>query len=228
MLNAPPRHDIYAGVHKGLRRQLAMLLIDLGRADWANAKECDRLRFAVARQLVISRQHLHHEDLFIRPLIEAAGPEASSKVDSDHHHHEASFATLTSLLERIALEPREARSLGHQLYMAFTQFIAEDLVHMAYEETVVMPLLHAHYSDADLEAVHQRLVASLAPEEFLESFRFIVPALSHDERLGLLSGMQADAPPEVFQMVLAAVRPALAEAEWTALDEGLTAFSRAA
>lgn len=47
--------------------------------------------------------------------------------------------------------------------------------------------------------------------------RYMVPAMSHAERVGLLGGMRAAAPPDVFEMFRNAARASLPEDEYLAV-----------
>jgi hypothetical protein len=58
-----------------------------------------------------------------------------------------------------------------QLYRHPARFVAENFEHMQVEETVHNEALWAHYTDAELKALHDRLRASIPPAEMM-----LVPA----------------------------------------------------
>ena len=88
---------------------------------------------------------------------------------------------------------------------------------MHIEETANNAQLWAHYSDAELHALHERLLASLTPAEVMQASRWMVPALTPDERAVLLGGMQSKMPPTAFRGVLEQLRPHLDDQAWSKL-----------
>jgi len=100
-------------------------------------------------------------------------------------------------------------SLALRLYLHLTHFVGENFAHMHYEETVHNAALWSLYTDAELHELHNRLLASLPPEETLEVARWMLPALSPVERAGMLNGVKASAPAPAFEGLLEHVRPHL-------------------
>jgi hypothetical protein len=96
-------------------------------------------------------------------------------------------------------------------------FVAENFQHMHIEETVHNALLWQHYSDAELAAVHGRLMASLRPEDKLLAMRWMLPASTPAERAAMIGGMKAELPPEALLGVMAMLRPHLDAAGWPKL-----------
>jgi iron-sulfur cluster repair protein YtfE (RIC family) len=204
------RHDFYAGIHKALRMALGRMLVRLGNVDAADQAAVAQLMSDLREQLKFSAVHLKHEDEVIHTALAAHAPEAVAALADDHDHHRATFAALETAIVGV-----EAALFGgcerplHALYIAFSQFMAEDFAHMAHEETVVMPLLQSIFSDEDLRAMEHRIVASQPPETAVVSGRAILCAIRPAERLALAAGARANMPPEAFQGMLAALTPAL-------------------
>ncbi|HEX3142237.1 MAG TPA: hypothetical protein VHQ87_19420, partial [Rhizobacter sp.] len=122
-------------------------------------------------------------------------------------------------LRAAGLGQRDALAL--RLYRHLALFVAENLQHMHIEETVNNALLWAHYSDAELEDIHHRLLLTIGPDENMEVMRWMVPALSPDQRAGLLADVQAHAPAPVFDAVIDLVRPHIDLRDWTKLTRTL-------
>ena len=120
--------------------------------------------------------------------------------------------------------PREhARTLA--LYRRLSLFVAENFEHMLIEETRHNSALWAHYSDEELAALHNQLVASIPPQEMMATLRWLVPYMAHGERCALLGEMRAHAPAPAFEAALSVVRPHLSDRDWGKLScaLGLTA-----
>jgi hypothetical protein len=99
--------------------------------------------------------------------------------------------------------------------------VAQNFEHMHIEETAHNAALWQHYTDSELMAVHDALVASIPPGEMMLLMRWIVPFMAPAERVAMLGGMRQQAPAEAFGAVLDVVRPHLAAREWDKLMAGL-------
>jgi hypothetical protein len=213
------RHDTYGPIHKALRAAMGNLIAQLGATDFANSGEMVETLAALRTQLAIGAKHLHHEEVYIHGALEARSPGVTGRIEADHHHHEQAFMELEALMQAIeAAQPPERERLGRDLYLRFSQFVAADMIHMAEEETVILPLLHALFSDEELMAMEGQIVASIPPQEMMQVMSKMLPAMHRAERLRFLSFARRGAPPEVFSAILEqAARPNLREADWKEL-----------
>ena len=78
-------------------------------------------------------------------------------------------------------------------------------------------LLWQHYGDAELGALHGRLMASLSPRGKLAAARWMIPASTPAERAGMAAGMKAEMPPEALLGVMTMLRPHLDARGWAKL-----------
>ncbi len=212
------RWDIYGPVHKGLRLGHAEMLRRLGAAD--HRLDQGELLAALRAHLAIAAGHLAHEDEVIHPALEAARPGAAVALDRDHAAHHGRLADLLGLIGALeGAAPAERAAHGRHLYLAFATFVAEDLAHMAREETKVWPVLCELFSDAQLAELEMQIVASLTPRDNLAMMRIMLPAMAPSERIGLLGGMKAGAPAEAYAAVIAeAARPTLTPVDFAELQ----------
>jgi hypothetical protein len=107
------------------------------------------------------------------------------------------------------------------LYRALALFIAENFQHMHVEEIAHNAVLWARYTDAELLAIHDALVASIPPDEMMAVVRWLVPFMNPMERFHLLADMRAKAPAPAFAAVLDLARAHLTAAEWAKLARAL-------
>jgi len=80
-----------------------------------------------------------------------------------------------------------------------------------------MPALWEHYSDQELGLVRGQVQGSIPPARFGEWMEIMLPAMNLDERVGMLGGMKANAPPPVFAAVSAIAARVLGTTNWDAL-----------
>ncbi|HEX2546925.1 MAG TPA: hemerythrin domain-containing protein [Ramlibacter sp.] len=217
-----PRFDMYSGIHKALRALMADTLLALGRMDTDDELALAQGTERVMQLLDACRSHLHHENAFVHAAIEARAPGASDRIAHEHGEHEQHIAQLAQQVAALRSAPQPERfGRAQGLYRALALFVAENFQHMHVEETAHNAVLWARYTDAELVAIHDALVASIPPHEMMLTVRWLVPFMNPIERLMLLSDIRGKAPAEAFQAMLEVVRPHLDAQEWAKLARGL-------
>ncbi len=217
-----PRVDMYAGIHKAMRALMAETLLALGRMDCDDGLELAQTTQQVLALMDACASHLKHENEFIHAALEARAPGASAVIAHEHDDHLAHIGRLAGAATALLRTPAAQRPAAVlALYRDLSLFIAENFHHMHVEETAHNAVLWARYTDAELEAIHDALVASIPPEEMMGIVRWLVPFMNPAERTALLADMRAKAPEAVFHAVLDAARPHLTQGEWTKLARSL-------
>ncbi len=219
-----PKVDLYGPVHKGIRWALTSLLTRMGAADFNDCASTARLLDDLDGVLYLVESHIAHEDRHIHPAIEKKAPSASARLAEEHRAHEIEIAELRSLINAFGCaRPGTSAALGRRLYLAFSRFVADSLVHMLEEETVTEPLLESLYTVDELMVIHDAILASIGPDEMLAFTRVMIPANGRDLRVAMLSGAKAAMPSEPFAMLLASFEPHLDPADWSDLTSRLDA-----
>lgn len=202
-IGSTPRHQMFTAIHKGLRCAMAETLLTVGRADGSDAQSCATAAGAVRALVGLCRMHLHSENQFIHPAMEARRPGSSQSTADEHVGHEVAFEALEG--DALAVE----RSAGQDpstplavLYQRLALFVADNYEHMFEEETHNQSVLWDAYSDDELRALEGAIVAAHTPEESMACIRWMVPALSPSERVGLLAGAREGMPAEAFDGLL--------------------------
>lgn len=214
----PPRADLYAPIHKALRAWMFDTVTAVGRCDGSDVQALGATLGKVEALLTMCGQHLQHENDFIHPALARAGRHAASQASSDHEGHVREIGHLQASVRKV----RDAHGLACTqalmgLYQALALFVAENLQHMHMEETAHNEALWATHTDAELNELHDRLVQSIPPEEMVGVLRWMLPSISHAERVGMLQDMRGKMPPPVFEGVLQLTREALPIHDWAAL-----------
>lgn len=219
---AADRFDLYTGIHKALRRFMCDTLTCIAALDAGDDAEV-AAGMAQLRELVdFCESHLQHENEFVHRAMEARRPGSSNDAAADHGHHAHAFTRLRLLAEATEQNRGAARAIVlAQLQRYLGVFVGENFIHMNMEETEHHAVLWATHTDAELDALHQALLASLTPREMASSLRWMIPAFSPSERAGLLAGMRAHAPAPAYQGALALAREHLAVRDWNKLAQAL-------
>lgn len=217
------RHDLYAKIHKGLRLAQSQMLVRLGACGGDDAEEFATLLADLEDLLHIAQHHLEHEDRWVHSALEARAPGSTVRLANSHEHHQQSFDELGGLIARVEASTPEARGKAlRALYLRFSEFMADDLAHMAEEELLMMPVLQSLFSDEDLIEIERSIVANLTPQEKISTGRLMIPAATRAERIAFLSEVRASAPADAFGAIMQmAALPTLSTADYAHLCQGL-------
>jgi hypothetical protein len=217
-----PRLDLYAPIHKALRHYMTDTLHRVGRMDVFDADDRARALGQLDALLDQCVSHIHHENDFVHTTIEARQPRGASRTADDHVDHFESIDALRAEARALAAAPEADRLvLALRLYRHLALFVAENFQHMHFEETHNNAVLWAHYTDAELFDMHDRLLASIPPAENMTIARWMVPAVSPVERAQIVGGMQAAAPAPAFAAMLDVIRPHLDDSAWNKLARAI-------
>lgn len=212
---ASPRHDLYAHIHKALRHFMTDTLQLLSRVDVEDPVDLATALGQLDALLDAAAHHVAKENNFIHPAIEARRAGASAAIEVEHEEHLDMIATLRA--EGAALRALPSPAAAQRLYRRLASFVAHNFEHMATEESRHNQALWATYSDAELQDLHGRILASIAPREMSETLRWMIPALTPAERAAVIGGL----PAAVQAPVLAAARPLLNDSAWSKLCRAL-------
>lgn len=221
-MHTPARYDIYRPIHKALRIAFAQTHARVGRMDCNDADDLHGALHAVEELLATCRSHLAHENAFVHVALEARGPSSSRHTADEHRHHEDAILRLSQACVDVARAEGAVRQrVADRLYDELGEFIADSLIHMRYEETVNNTALWALYTDAELLAIEQALIASIPPQDLLPTLAAMLAAVPPAERVAILDGIRQSAPPPVFEAMLTAGLRALDERDNDKLLRGL-------
>jgi len=212
------RIDLYVSIHKALRSFMTDTLSRIGRIDVLDRADRDAALAQLDELLGLCLAHLRHENDFVHTAIEARQPAGSQRIAAEHDEHLATIGALQAEADALRTAiGADAERLALRLYRHLALFVAENFQHMHVEETAHNALLWQHYSDAELGALHGRLLAAIAPEEHLLVARWMVPASTPAERAAIVGAAKAQMPPEALLGVMRMVRPHIDDAGWAKL-----------
>lgn len=216
------RPDLYTAVHKGLRALMFDTLGVVARCDPSDAFDVERAAQQVHLLVRLCDVHLADENAFIHPALEARSPGVVREAAAAHDAQCEDTAALSSLALRLehGFSDDPAAVLA-QLSRRLGAFIAHSLEHMDLEETRHTPALWATHTDDELHALHAAIVSAISPDDMAHFQRWMLPAMSHPERVGMLSELAAGAPPAAFREVLGVARAQLSPRDFRKLTDAL-------
>lgn len=212
------RVDLYRFPHRGLRAAMAHALFDVGTAS-PTPQGLAVVADTVEELAFLCRKHLEHENAYLHPAMERRAPGSARNSADDHIGHERALERLHVIVGQLRAHPAstEAHQLLDQLYRTLALFVADNFEHMDLEERHNMRVLQAVYGDAELQQLEQDLVRSIAPDVMIRFMRWMLPAVSTEERLEFLEHMALGAPSGVVLAVIDAAAPHLPAGEAEAL-----------
>ncbi len=213
-----PPWDLYREIHKAMRHALFGVTSLAGQTDAADAHAVRGLREEWQRVAFVLAGHHEHEDRFCDPLIVRHAPWLREEIEAAHARCDAVIAHLHRSAERLALAADdEAGAQLRSFYLDLADFTADYLRHLRDEEDRVMPALNAALCNDELCAVTAAIRGSVAPDEMCTYIRYMLPSMNFAERLEMLSGMHAGAPPHVFEMFRKAAQATLSAQQYEAV-----------
>jgi hypothetical protein len=216
------RPDLYSTVHKGLRAGLFRATEIAASTDFAGEAAAARAGTAVSRMLGFLAEHAEHEDRCVMPSIAAHCPELAADLANDHSRTHGLEVELSQLVRRLAeANVAERVSLGRRIQDRMANLAAEHLRHMGVEESQANRVLWANLGDAELLAIHGRILGAIAPARMAQWMELMLPAASHPERVAMVGGLRAALPVTVFVQATALARSALGRDAWAAIEAAL-------
>lgn len=216
------RVNMYAGIHKALRAFMTDTLVRIGRTDPANDQQLAATAAQTLDLLSLCDGHIKHENGFVHPALDARCPGVATHVAQEHEGHLHHIAHLRGVAQALAQgDTGEREAALYALYLGLGLFVADNLQHMHTEETVHNPALWSAYSDAELNAIHDALVATVTPEHMALVMHWMLPNLNASERLGFMQDTRGKAPAPVFAGMVDAAHGLLSQGDWAQLARGL-------
>ncbi len=214
------RAEVFISVHKGLRRGLAGLALDIGQVDWEDDSEVKTLDKKFSDMLHFLREHAANEDEVQFPFLEVRVPDAAAPERAEHRELETELDGMERDWNGI-LSDGARREAGYLFYLGYNHFLSGYLAHMDREETHLTDLFYRHCSDAEIEGEFKKIIARTTPQDMSMMLSHMLPAMNPWERRQLLAKVRASAPPEVFGKVKGLAKNVLAPRDWDKLSTHL-------
>jgi hypothetical protein len=194
--------DLYRDIHKAVRTAMFDVITEAGRLDPADREARQRHAGSVRDLVDLLRFHAEHEDVHLEAVVAAVLPEQADAIAADHVALDLRMSELLAIADLAFDETRhDARAAVHHLYLELASFVSAYLAHQDVEERIVMPALWQACDFETLLGIHGAILASIPPDEMAKALTLMLPSINNEDRVEMLGGMQASAPPEAFEAV---------------------------
>jgi hypothetical protein len=218
------RFNIFNQIHKALRALLFDTALTLQQTHFAIAEEAEPALEKVKEVLNVFDKHAEHEDNFVLPAINVYEPSLVDAFEQEHVEDHVLAEKLRVLLTTFENAETIAARLetGHAILHSFIAFMSFNLGHMGKEETVLNARLWRYYSDPEIIAINQRIVAAIPPQEMNFTAAWMMKGMSNAEITGWLKNVQKNAPEFVFNSLFAIAEKELSNQRFRKILEDLT------
>ena len=190
--------------HKALRNVLSKVSFQLGSTTMTDAGQLQALKDRAHELFTMLNEHAHTENEQTLHHLETRVPGSGDHDRADHERLESIQDALQSRISH--LSGNEDADSMHQLYLDFSKFHSEYLEHIYMEETVTEVLLQQHFTDEELLQHRMAIMQSIPFPVMLLWMKYAVPAQREEQNVGMLAGFKANAPAQVFEQLLTAIR----------------------
>ncbi len=218
------RYNIFNHIHKGLRALLFETALQLQQTDFTNADEADAATQQVQLVLDLFDEHAHTEDQYVLPELQQYEPSVVDVFEKEHQKDLLMSRQLSEWLKAFgyAIAPGAKKDIGKGINIAFVDFMNFNLEHMKKEEDVLNNLFWNYYTDPQLKALTQAILAHVPKDKMPAYSKWMMRGLSNDEITSWLKEVKNNAPDFVFQSLMDLASVELSEQRWQQVQEQLT------
>lgn len=218
------RFNMFNQVHKALRALLYDTSLVLQQTWFGDAEEAELALDKVKMVVDIFDQHAQHEDNYVLPAIQQYEPSLVDTFEMEHIKDHELSERLRGLLAvyQLAQKSQVKMEAGQAIVSAFQEFMIFNLQHMAKEEAVLNKVLWRYYSDEELLAINQKIIATIPADEMAVSSAWMMRGLSNTEISGWLKAVERNAPEIVFNNLFSIAEKNLPHERFRKLLEHLT------
>ena len=198
--------------------------LTLQQTYFGDAEEAETALEKVRIGVDVFDEHAAHEDLFVLPAIQQYEPSLVDAFEQEHEKDHALSERLRGLLAvyHHAIKTEVKIETGQAINQAFIDFMIFNLEHMAKEETMLNKVLWRYYSDAEILAINQRIVASIPPQEIAITSAWMMRGMSNTEISAWLKEVEEKAPEPVFTQLFSIAEKELPNNRFRKVQENLT------
>lgn len=199
-------------------KYLSFVLNDLERliakTNFQISQEVEKVTEQFKAAVELLKGHAEYEDNCLHVLLKQKNSKVYEHIEKDHGVLDETLNNLQLLLDKVNFSVSTAEKIeaGYQFYIAYRNFVGENLIHLHEEETVILPELQRLYSDKELKAVEAKTYAILTPEELIDMLQVLFPHMNADDKNTFLTDIK-ECQPEKYAIIWPKIRSQIPEHE---------------
>ncbi|MFC5468284.1 hemerythrin domain-containing protein [Cohnella suwonensis] len=215
------RFDLYGPVHKGIRSALSGLCFQAGSIDSSDHERVNAFVEEFKRVVIILESHSRDEDTHINESYQKYAPETLHQLEEEHEGLEQKLGELAELVDRLQAakqRPAELEKLWYQLGKGLNRFTAEYFMHLEREEGPGKKALWENLTDDQLKTISIQIRSTIPPHAMAIFMHYMIPAISHQERVVMYDDMKKSAPKEAYEGMKKLAEARLDPTSWLKLQ----------
>lgn len=188
--------------HKYVSAALNDLERRIAKTDFQNEEEVAAVDQAFQALTEMLKGHAEYENNRLHKLLKDKDSHVYAHAEEDHAHQDEQLLQVQNLIHAVyqASTPEDQLSTGHTLYLTFRKFVADNLLHLHEEETIILPELQRLYTDEELKQVELETYNIMSSEDLVEMLGILFPHMNATDRFAFLSDIY-HSQPEKFSTV---------------------------
>jgi len=217
------RFNAFNLIHKALRAMLYDAALTLQQTYFANTDEAENALQKVEDVLFLFENHAHHEDTMVLPAVEMYEPQLVDEFEKEHEKDLALSNRMKNLLNiyRNIYFTEERIICGSAILKAFVEFMVFNLEHMAKEEILINEAVWKHYTDEQLLALNEKIVASIPPGELALASKWMLRGINNFDAILWLKNIKQNAPAPVFDALISLAEKELPADRFNIIEESI-------
>lgn len=199
-------------------------LVSLQQTDFTDDEAAEYAFEKTEKVLFMFHRHAKHEDEIILPAAAKFAAALQHEFESEHEQDALYENRLKNLLSvyRHSITQAEKEITGELIMKSFFDFTAFNLYHMNKEEQKINAVLWANYSDREIMALTQNIVATLSEEEKRTGNFWMMKSLNNAEITAWLKAVEISAPAAVCNELCRLAEELLPANRWQQIQCALT------
>lgn len=199
------RYNIFNNIHKALKALMYDTALSLQRADFSNQEEAENAIDKLFTTLAIFDEHAQHEDKFLLNTLKKYDQGIASMFESEHITDLGLAAKLKYLADGFFLLSTTIDRIktGPHIDLAYVEFLAFNLKHMARQEEILNDLLWRNFSDEQIHLIGARIVENVSPQINHVSSLWMLRGMNVNDISNWLKQVNRNETSELFNTLLA-------------------------
>jgi len=183
------RNDIYARIHKGIRRALFEFSIQIATTEPQDRNQLSDLVVKGSEVIEFLELHAEIEERFQLPLLHKIDPELTIEDHLEHHRLEKMVTRMRQKMSGILISDEVEEEI-YRLYLLVNEFIGNYLLHMHHEEEKTAEGFLKYFTREDFEKMVNSINAFTSPNQKKLAMKYVLPSISEKERTEFQLKMQ--------------------------------------
>ncbi len=191
----------------------------IAKADFCDVKSVEEVRNAFCMLAAMLSAHAEFEEQRIHRLLKLKNSSIQNAAEQDHAEQEESLRAISAMIDDLMEDGEESDKIekGYALYLNYRKFVADNLLHLHEEETLLLPELRRLYSDDELVQVAASAYREMLPEHMVEMVKGLFPHMNVHDRGAFLTTMRK-LEPEKFAIAWRSIRELVSNQERIPFD----------